>query len=56
MDAGFFHYHPGVKQYGSRSGQTFWSGMIWVQTVCKCYQQTTKVNPSGQIVKYKTAY
>ena len=23
------------------------SGLIWVQTVCKGYQQTTKVAPSG---------
>ena len=29
LDAGFFQYHPGVKQFGSRSGWTFcqaWSG------------------------------
>ena len=28
-DTGFFQYHPGVKQFGSRSGPTFcraWSG------------------------------
>ena len=30
------------------------SGLIWVQTVCKGYQQTTKVAPSRQKVKYKT--
>ena len=30
------------------------SGLIWVQTVCKGYQQTTKVAPSRQRVKYKT--
>ena len=23
LDAGFFQYHPGVKQFGSRSGPTF---------------------------------
>ena len=42
--------------------QTIWilirphimSGLIWVQTVCKGYQQTTKVDPLGQRVKYKT--
>ena len=29
------------------------SGLIWVQTVCKCYQQMTKVTVSGQRVKYR---
>ena len=28
-----------------------WSGLIWVQTVCKGNQQTTKVPPSRQRVK-----
>ena len=28
------------------------SGMTWVQTVCKDYQQTIKVATSGEIVKY----
>ena len=28
------------------------SGLIWVQTVCKGYQQITKVAPSEQRVKY----
>ena len=23
LDVGFFQYHPGVKQFGSRSGPTF---------------------------------
>ena len=39
LDAGFFQYHPGVKKFGSRSGLTFCRGLIWVQTVCKGYQQ-----------------
>ena len=58
LDAGLFQYHPGGKQFGSRSGPTKclgpnslqglsaankMSGWIWVQTVCKGYQQTTKV-------------
>ena len=30
------------------------SGLTCVQTVCKGYQQTRKVAPSGQRVKYKT--
>ena len=30
------------------------SGLIKVQTVCKGYQQTTKVNPRGHICKYNT--
>ena len=29
-------------------------GLIWVQSVCKGYQQTAKVAPSGQRDKYKT--
>ena len=42
-----------VKQLGSRSGRTFcqvWSGLIWVQTVCKGYQQMTKVTTSEERV------
>ena len=34
-------YHKSVKQFGPRSGPTFWSGLIWVQIVCKRFQQTT---------------
>ena len=33
----------GVKQFGSRSGPTFLSGLIWVQTVRQIYQYTTEV-------------
>ena len=29
------------KRFGPRSGQTFCSGLIGVQTVCKGYQQMT---------------
>ena len=29
-----------------------WSGLIWVQTVCKGYQQTTKISTSGKRVTY----
>ena len=37
----FQEYHQSVKQFGSRSGLTFWmSGLIWVQTVFKSYEQT----------------
>ena len=53
----FQEYHQSVKQFGSRTGQTFcqacqtvWiqnrpdilPGLIWVQTVCKGYQQMTQ--------------
>ena len=39
--ADFFHeYHKNAKQFGSRSGPTF-SVLIWVQTICKGYQQAT---------------
>ena len=37
-------YHQSAKQFGARSG------LIWVQTVCKGYQQTAKVATSGEIV------
>ena len=33
---------PSVKQFGSRPD--ILSGLIWVQTVCKGYQQTTLVS------------
>ena len=35
-------YHQSFKQFRSRSGPTC-LGLIWVQTVCKGYQQMTKV-------------
>ena len=35
-----------VKRFGSRSGPTF---LIWVQTVCKGYQGTTKIAASMHI-------
>ena len=41
----FQEYHQNVKQFGSRSGQ------IWVQTVCKGYQQMIKVDTSEERVK-----
>ena len=46
-----FRNNISVKEFGSRSGLTFLSGLIWVQTVCKGYQQTTKVATSGERVK-----
>ena len=47
----FFHeYHQIVKQFVSRSGPTFkMSGLIWVQTVCQGYQQTTLVGKDLRI-------
>ena len=53
-----FSYIPGVKLFNSLdSDQTrHFVSLIWVQTVCKGYQQTTKVTPSGQRVKYKTTF
>ena len=32
-----------ANQFESRSGQTFLTGLIWVKTVCKSYQQTTLI-------------
>ena len=39
----FQEYRQSFKQIGSRSGATFCRGLIWVQTFCECYQQTTLV-------------
>ena len=46
-----WEYHQSFKQFGSRSCQTNsqgcqtnLSGLIWAQTVCKGYQQTTLVD------------
>ena len=41
----FQEHYQSVKLFGSRSGPTFYRMLvlIWVQTVCKGYQQTTKV-------------
>ena len=63
LDAGFRQFHPGVKQFGFRSGPTFC--LIWVRTVSKghqnvwldlhsnCLQRLSADNKSGQRVKYK---
>ena len=39
----FQEYHQSIKQFGSRSGPTFHWGLIWVQIVCKGYQQMTLI-------------
>ena len=36
-------YHLSVKQIGSRSGPILLSGLVWVQSVCKGYKQSTQV-------------
>ena len=36
----FQAFHQSVKKLGFRSGPTFFSCLIWIQTVCKGYQQT----------------
>ena len=38
-------YYQSAKQFGSGSGP------IWVQTVCRGYQQKTKVAASGERIK-----
>ena len=43
----FQEYHLNFKQFGSRSGPNF------VRTVCKGYQQMTKVTTSRERVKIK---
>ena len=37
----------GVKQFGSRSSQCFFSELIWAQTVCKGYQQSLDLRSRG---------
>ena len=46
----FFQEHSkSVKRFRSRSGPTILSGLIWVQTVCKDYQQMTKFVVAGKV-------
>ena len=44
----FQEYHQNVKHFGSRSGPDIVSGLTWVQTVCKDYQQKTLAGLSSQ--------
>ena len=44
-------YHQRVKQLDPDQAHIL-SGLIWVQTVCKGYQQMTKVITSGESVKH----
>ena len=46
----FQKYHPSVKQIGSRSGVLL--GLIWVQSVCKGYEQMTLVSNELDMSKY----
>ena len=39
----FQEYYLSVKQIGPRSGPDILSGLNWVQSVCKVYEQTTLV-------------
>ena len=39
----FQEYHQSIKQFGSRFGKNILSGLIWVQTVCKGYKQTSPI-------------
>ena len=39
----FQQHNQSVKGFGSRSGPTFCPDLIGAQSVCKGYQQTTKV-------------
>ena len=48
----FQEYHQSVKQFGSRSSPTF----CRVQTVCKGYQQSTKVATSGERINARYSY
>ena len=42
--------HQRVKHFGPRSGSEVLSGLIWVLTVCKGYEQTIKGTASGERV------
>ena len=50
----FSERYQSVRQFGSKSGLTdrtyVLSVLIWVQTVCKGYQQMTKVAASKEVV------
>ena len=47
----FFIIFSAIKQLGSRSGLTERLGLIWVKTVHKDHQQTTKFAANRQRVK-----
>ena len=53
LDAGFFTTIRVSNSLDPDEARHF-SSLIWVQTVFKGYQQTTKVASSSQRVKYKT--
>ena len=53
-DAWFFSIPPGCQAVWTQIRLNKMLGLIWVQTVCKGYQQMTKVAVSGQRNKYRT--
>ena len=55
LGAGFFLIPSGCQTVWVQFRPDNLSGLILVQTVCKDYQQTTKVALSGQRNKYKTS-
>ena len=49
-------YNQSIKQFGSQMRpHTLW-GLIWIQIVCKCDQQSSKLIASMQRVKPKALY
>ena len=48
-------YLCGPKSLPNSFYRSILSVLIWVQTVCKCYQKTTNVAASRKIVKVKLA-
>ena len=46
----FQEHYQSVKQFGSRSNTHILSDLIWVQTVCKGNQQTTKVKTICMVI------
>ena len=46
LDAGFFSIPSGCQTVWIQIRPNILSGLIWVQTVCNGYQQTTKFTPS----------
>ena len=47
----FQEHYQSVKRFVTRSGPTRLSVLIWIQTVCKGYQQLAKVAASRERVK-----
>ena len=52
----FQEYYKSIKQFGSRSGPNILSGRIWVQTVCRVYQQMTPVGEEASFTQKEQCF